>query len=269
MRNNTKQILLTNDDGIYSPGLWVAAETLSDLGYVTVVAPREQYSGAGRSHPNNSDGIIETKRVRVNGQEWKVHAVGGSPAQAVLHGAFEILPQKPDLVVSGINYGENVGTGITVSGTVGAALEAAGIGVPAMAVSLETLIEYHYSLSDDVDFSTAGHFTHLFANLLLSKEMPPDVDALKIDIPINATPETSWEITRISQIRLFEAIKPQRDSFEEPGKFTYRFSQGWQAAEPGTDIHTVGIKKTVSVTPLSLDLTSRIDFNDFDRYLRA
>jgi 5'-nucleotidase len=268
MRNNTKQILLTNDDGIYSPGLWVAAETLADLGYVTVVAPRDQYSGAGRSHPNDSDGIIETKRVRVNDQEWKVHAVGGSPAQAVLHGAFEILPQKPDLVVSGINYGENVGTGITVSGTVGAALEAAGIGIPAIAVSLETLIEHHYSLSDDVNFSTAGYFTHLFASLLLSKEMPPDVDALKIDIPISATPDTPWEITRLSRIRLFEAIKPQRDSFEEPGKFSYRFSLGWQTAKPGTDIHTVAIKKIVSVTPMSLDLTSRIDLTDFDRYLR-
>jgi len=78
------------------------------------------------------------EQVCVNGKNWTVHAVGGTPAQAVLHAVLEILPRKPDLVVSGINYGENVGSGVTVSGTVGAALDAAGLGIPALAVSLET-----------------------------------------------------------------------------------------------------------------------------------
>jgi len=78
-----KQILLTNDDGIRSPGLWAAAEALSELGYVTVAAPREQSSGMGRSLPSTSDGIINMEKVQVNGQEWTVYAVGGSPAQAV------------------------------------------------------------------------------------------------------------------------------------------------------------------------------------------
>ncbi|MBM3125285.1 MAG: 5'/3'-nucleotidase SurE, partial [Chloroflexi bacterium] len=98
-------ILLTNDDGIRSPGLWMAAKELSRIGYVTVVAPREQSSGMGRSLPNTSDGIIREEKVQVDGQEWSVYAVGGSPAQAVLHGVLEIVPHKPDLVVSGINYG--------------------------------------------------------------------------------------------------------------------------------------------------------------------
>ena len=75
------QILLTNDDGILSPGLWAAAASLSKLGFVTVTAPREQSSGAGRSMPNLSDGIIQEQRVQVNNQEWSVFAVGGSPAQ--------------------------------------------------------------------------------------------------------------------------------------------------------------------------------------------
>ncbi len=268
MSKSAKQILLTNDDGIHSPGLWAAAGALAKLGHVTVAAPRDQYSGAGRSLPSNSDGIIETKLVHVNGQDWTVFAVGGSPAQAVLHGALEILPKKPDLVVSGINFGENLGTGITISGTVGAALEAAGIGIPAIAVSLETLIEHHYSLSEEVDFTTAAYFTHFFASLLLSREMPPDVDTLKIDIPIDAIPGTPWEITRISHVRLFEAVKPQRKSFKEPGKFGYRFAPGWQDAEPGTDVHTLLIKKADSVTTLSLDLTSRVNLRNFDRKLR-
>src|SRR5512137_740517 len=112
------QILLTNDDGIRSPGLWAAAEALSDLGYVTVAAPRDQSTAMGRSMPHVSDGVIRPETLHVRDKDWTVYAVGGSPAQAVLHGILEIMPQRPDLVVSGINYGENVATGITVSGTV-------------------------------------------------------------------------------------------------------------------------------------------------------
>src|SRR5512136_1930997 len=108
------QILLTNDDGIQSPGLWAAAEALSDIGYVTVVAPRDQSSGMGRSLPSTSDGIIRPQPLTVRGREWTVYSVGGSPAQAMLHGMLEIMPCKPRLVVSGINYGENVAAGITI-----------------------------------------------------------------------------------------------------------------------------------------------------------
>ena len=111
------QILLTNDDGIRSPGLWAAAGALASLGHVTVAAPKEQSSGMGRSLPSTSSGIIHEEQLEINGQNWTVYAVSGSPAQAVLHAILEIMPQKPDLVVSGINYGENLGLGITVSGT--------------------------------------------------------------------------------------------------------------------------------------------------------
>lgn len=269
MQNKKKQILLTNDDGIFSPGLWAAASVLADLGFVTVVAPREQYSGAGRSLPLHSDGIIETKQVQVNGKQWLVHAVGGSPAQAILHGVLEVLPCLPDLVVSGINFGENIGTGITASGTVGAALEAASIGIPALAASLETPIEHHFSLSEEIDFSAAAHFTKFFAQVLLSQEMPKDVDLLKLDVPFCATIDTPWEITRISRIHVFEAIPPQRNEWNEPGQVGYRFRPDFQDAEPGTDTHTIRIKKAVSVTPLSLDLTSRIDLEKLEEKFRA
>jgi 5'-nucleotidase len=83
-------ILLTNDDGIRSPGLWAAAEALSRLGFVTVAAPREQSSGAGRSLPSTSDGVIREEIIEVRGQQWKAYAVGGTPAQAVQHGLLEI-----------------------------------------------------------------------------------------------------------------------------------------------------------------------------------
>src|SRR5512139_2678376 len=162
MTKKKLHILLTNDDGIRSPGLWAAASELSKIGYVTVAAPREQSSGMGRSLPSTSDGIIRKEQVQVNGQKWDVYAVGGSPAQAVLHGILEIVPHKPDLIVSGINYGENVGLGITISGTVGAAMEASAMGYPALAVSLETETQYHLTHSEDVDFSAAAYFTAFF-----------------------------------------------------------------------------------------------------------
>ena len=91
------QILLTNDDGIQSPGLWTAASALSELGFVNVVAPRDQFSGAGRSLPIYSDGLIDQQKMEINGMDWNVYAVGGTPAQAVLHAVFEILPEKPIL----------------------------------------------------------------------------------------------------------------------------------------------------------------------------
>jgi len=212
MTKSRPQILLTNDDGILSPGLWAAAATLSKLGFVTVTAPREQSSGAGRSMPTSSDGIIQEQRVQVNGQEWSVFAVGGSPAQTVLHAVYEVMKSKPDLVVSGINYGENVGSGITISGTVGAALEAASLGIPAMAVSLEADPKYHMSYSADVNFSVAAGFTASIARLLLEKKFPADVNVLKVEIPSDATVDTPWQMTRVSRQRYYEPVAPQRAS---------------------------------------------------------
>jgi len=263
------QILFTNDYGIRSPGLWAAAEALSQIGYVHVAAPREQYSGAGRSLPYSSDGIIKVESVVVNGQEWMVHAVGGTPAQAVLHGVLEIMPQRPDLVVSGINYGENVGSGITVSGTVGAALEAASLGIPSLAVSLETHVSQHLSYSTEVDFSAAAYFTAYFGRVLLEQRMPLDVHVLKIDVPANSTPETPWEVTRLSRQGYFEPIPPERSSWGVPGRVGYRASSTPEQDPAGTDVHSLRVRRVVSVTPLSLDLTSRVELKALENLLRA
>lgn len=269
MMNNRKcQILLTNDDGIRSPGLWAAAAALEKLGFVTVAAPREQSSGTGRSLPSTSDGRIDLQQVQVNGRNWEVHAIGGTPAQAVLHGVLEILPQKPDLVVSGINYGENLGTGITVSGTVGAALEGAALGIPALAISLETHIEDHLSYSEQVDFSTAAYFTAYFARQLLEHQLPPDVDVLKIDLPAAATRQTPWEITRLSRVRFYEALAPEREAWDQPARMGYQLSPHWHTAPPGSDVHAVRVKQVISVTPLSLDLTTRTPLAEVERALR-
>jgi 5'-nucleotidase len=262
------QILLTNDDGIRSPGLWAAAASLSDLGFVTVTAPREQSSGMGRSLPSTSDGIIEEKRVQVNGREWSVFSVGGSPAQAVLHGVYEVLKRKPDLVVSGINYGENVASGITISGTVGAAMEAASLGIPAMAVSLEAHSKYHLSYSEEMNFSAAAVFTARFANILLKKKFPADVNLLKVDVPADASVDTPWQLTRISLQRYYEPIQPKRESWNEPARLEYQEAGVLEGEAEDTDVFVLRRKRFISVTPMSLDLTSRVNFAELDKLMR-
>lgn len=264
-----RPILLTNDDGIGSPGLWAAAEALSALGFVTVVAPREQQSGSGRSMPVASDGAIGEESVRVGEKTWTVYSVGGSPAQAVQHAIFEVMPSPPVLVVAGINYGENVTTSVTISGTVGAALEAAAAGIPALAVSQETESRFHLTHAEEVDFRAAAYFTAFFAERLLAAERPADVDVLKIDIPMGATPETGWRLTRLSRARYYIPVPPSRRALAEPGVLTYRVADDQLAMEPGTDAYALRVERLISVTPLSLDMTSRVDFAALEARLRA
>ena len=263
------QILLTNDDGILSPGLWAAAEALAQLGFVHVVAPRDQFSGAGRSLPSTSDGIITPRQVTVHETEWTVYSVGGTPAQAVLHAVYEILPERPSLVVSGINYGENLSVGITASGTVGAALEGAGLGIPALAISLETKVEHHRSYSTEVDFSTAAHFTTYFGRMLLEHRMPADVDLLKVDVPADAPPATPWKLTRLSRMLYFESVPAVRASLDQPGPMGYRMAEGFHLDPPGTDVYAMQVLRVVAVTPMSLDMTSRVDFDELGRLMRG
>jgi 5'-nucleotidase len=260
-------ILLTNDDGINSPGLRAAAEALATLGWVTVVAPREQWSGAGRSLPSTTGGAIHAQRQAIGGDHWEVFAVDGTPAQAVQHGVLELVPRRPDLVVSGINYGENVGSGITISGTVGAAMEAASFGIPALAVSLETPKEYHLTHSEDIDFSTAAYFTRLFARLIFQTRLPADVDVVKVDVPAMATSATEWKVTRLSRERYYLPVKPQRENLSDRHRVDY-LRQLESEPEPDSDVAAMISGSFVSVTPLSLDLTSRIDLEAWERELK-
>jgi len=222
----------------------------------------------GRSLPNTSDGIISEEQVQVNGQVWSAFAVGGSPAQSVLHGVLEVLKFKPDLVVSGINYGENVASGVTISGTVGAAMEAASLGIPALAVSLEANSKYHLSYSDDVDFSVAAGFAAQIARLLLEKKLLVDVNLLKVDVPSDATKDTPWQLTRVSRQRYYEPVAPERASWSEPGTVGYRESASLNNEPQDTDVYVLRMKRWVSVSPLSLDLSSRVDLTLLDKMLR-
>jgi 5'-nucleotidase len=268
MNIESPQILLTNDDGISSPGLWAAAEALSTVGFVTVAAPQLQYSGGGRSLAGKADGSIQPTELQIGNQVWTCYAINGTPTQAAQYGIFSIMKHKPDLVVSGINYGENPTHDVTMSGTVGAAIEAASVGIPSIAISLELLSEDWFGYSRDVDFSTAAFFAQKFARLLLEKNLPSDVNVLNINVPAHATPETPWHITRLSHNRYFYPIVKQDPNTGQPQMDARIQVLQEEQNTPDTDIHVLKLKKEVSVTPLSIDLTSRVNLQDLETLLR-
>lgn len=269
MNNQTQpQILLTNDDGINSPGLWAAAEALSTLGFVTVAAPRDQCSSTSRSKPVSSDGVIHESEVEVKGKTWKVYALGGTPAQAVEYGILVIMPRKPDLVVAGINYGENIGSGVTISGTVGAALEGAAFGIPSLAVSMTTEVRHHFTYSDEIDFSVAAHFTSLFARFLLGGSRFDDVHVLNVEVPSSATLTTPWRLARLSRRRYYLPVVPKRIRLGEPSRIEYEADLDVSSLDPDTDTYVLHVLDQISVTPLSFDLTSRVDLTKLEKAIR-
>jgi len=269
MKDGRYQILLTNDDGIQSPGIWAAAEALSKLGFVTLAAPRDQASSTGRSMLLTSDGRIHSNTLRIGNQDWQAYAVGGTPAQTVMHAVLEIMADNPpDLVVSGINYGENVGDIITISGTVGAAMEGASLGIPSMAVSLQLTSDDFFNYSTQVDFRAAAHFTHLIAEMMLKNKMPPDVDLLKVEVPADATPETPWRITRLARHRYYRPAVARKGSWEDEDAFGFKVDVKRGDISADSDIYALLFDKVVSVTPLSMDMTSRVDLKDFEDGLR-
>jgi 5'-nucleotidase len=263
-----KLILVTNDDGIDSPGLLAAAGALLDLGQVIVAAPREQQTSTGRSYSQASDGRIERRELSWHGQALEAYSVGGTPAQAVAHAVLEILPKRPDLVVAGINYGENVGSGVTISGTVGAALEAAALNLPALAVSLQMLSDNWYSYAK-LDFNAAAHFSAYFARAVLERGLPADADLLKIEVPVEATPETEWKLVRQSRLRYYVPYLVRQGRWDEPGQVAARIQVNPEEVEAESDVRALMFEKVVAVTPMSVDLTSRVDWKALDRRLRG
>lgn len=262
------EILLTNDDGIESRGLWAAAEALDGIAEVTIIAPTRQWSGAGRSVPPNNPGRIFRQQRSMDGVERTVYAVEGTPAQAVLFGLLEILPQPPALVVAGINAGENVGTSVTLSGTIGAVLEAAGAGIRALAVSLQIPIEQHLARSVDADYSIAAFHTGFFAAKMLTGWSLADVDALKVDVPSDATRDTPWKITRISRSRYFVPVRPVRADPAEEAQIPFLIEFDAAEEDPQSDVYALRVERKVAVSPISLDLSSRIDLAALETILR-
>jgi 5'-nucleotidase len=201
-------ILVTNDDGIDSVGLWFAVEALLPLGEVFVVAPDRQWSGGGRSMPPNVTGRLTPAARQVNGEWVNAYAVDASPALAVVHGVTELAPRRPALVVSGVNFGANLGIEVTISGTVGAALEGGAFEIPSLAISLEMDPAHHLTGDTSADYVAAMAFTQQFARQLLAQPLPYDVAALNVNIPSTAMPHTPWRLAPLSRCRYFLPLVP-------------------------------------------------------------
>lgn len=262
-------ILVTNDDGIDSPGLAAVAEALDSLGELLIVAPRVQQTSMGRarSQLGDRDGRLFARTIKIGRKNWPAYAANATPAMAVEHGIQELASRRVDLVVSGINYGENVGSRVTVSGTIGAALEAADNAIPAIAASLELMNTDYHEYHQEIDFTVAAHFVRLIAQLMLGKELPHDVDLLKIEVPVSATTETPWVVTRQDKFAYYQPVIQERaDRFKGPGYFDHFPQKGKFSAE-GTDAHAQA-QGLVSVTPMSLDLTARVGLDDISDWLK-
>ncbi|MDD4872979.1 MAG: 5'/3'-nucleotidase SurE [Kiritimatiellae bacterium] len=253
-------ILATNDDGIESPGLRALVEAVLPLGKVIVVAPSNQKTSAGRSFVGARSEYFRQMDYQVNGTVLEAYHCECSPARIVLH-AFDILfkDKKPDLLVSGINYGENLGTNVTISGTIGAALQAASYGVQGLTVSLQTEMEDHFNYPE-LDWSTVRHFARQFAALMLEREFPADVDILNVNVPAVATNNTQFKWTKLSRQSYFanHINDPTILSRIGDARCCYGFKK--ETLEPDSDILAFS-QGLVTVTPMSMDLTSRVDIN--------
>ncbi len=261
-------ILLTNDDGIGARGLREAALALLPLGDVWIVAPEQQWSAASRSMLRSVSGRITPYPYTIEQVTLPAFAIDATPTLAVIHATSEILPRRPDLVVAGINSGENLSTEVTVSATVGAALEAAAQGIPALAISLAMEKDYHYHAEGNhaAEYSGARAYTQRCARWLLTHTLPFDVDVLNVNLPAGATPATPWRLTRLSRARYFIPLPPDRANGE--GRPGYTILEDMSRVEPDSDVAALRLYNSVSITPLSLDLTARVDFGALEEKLR-
>lgn len=247
-------IFLTNDDGIASPGLMAAAEALFPLGRLVVAAPRDQQTSMGRACTSGSGAKLEPYPLAVSGTSVEAYTFDGSPAAVVRHALLCIPNFRPALIVAGINYGENIGTNVTGSGTVGATLEGASRGVPGLAMSLETSVEAHRVYTEQ-DWTGSAYFTHFFAGMILRKGLPSGTGVLKVEVPAGADAGTPWQVTRLSPFPYYQM------HFEEPSlasaREDMRYSKRPGHGEPeDTDAYAVRTARVVAVTPLDLDLTA-------------
>ena len=229
-------ILITNDDGIQAPGLRALANALKDFAKITIVAPSHERSASAQSltlrQPIYVDEIAEGE-----------YAVEGTPADAMILAFHTLLKEKPDLVVSGINPGGNLGENIYYSGTVGAAMEAAINRVPAIAVSVACR-------DRKFTFSHAAHFARHVAPMVLDHGLPPGV-ILNINVPQDWG--GSVKLTRQSSKVTRNVLQPGTDP---RGRRYYWLSEQQlkDGIDPDTD-HAAIRDGAISITPLILDHT--------------
>lgn len=266
MSNNQKSkiplIVLTNDDGIKSPGLYALARAMLTLGEVLIVAPLHQQTSMGRSFAGT--GRVQSVDYIVDGKHVRAFAVAATPAIAVRNALLLYAERTPALLVSGINYGENVANGVTISGTVCAAIEGATHRIPALAVSQATPVSMHRSHSRSIDFSVAAYFAQSFARRILTRGMPRGTDVVNLNVPEGANPKTAWRWTTVSRKNYFrsQVLEGKR------GKFLrgYETNLDREAPEPDSDVRAVIVDRVVSVTPITFDLTARVSAQERARW---
>jgi 5'-nucleotidase len=238
-------ILISNDDGIYSPGVKALAEAVSDRGHqVTVVCPDRERSATGHCltlhEPLRVDAITQFYSPAITA--W---ACSGTPSDTVKLALDALMPQRPELVLSGINRGANLGTDVLYSGTVSAAMEGAMEGVPSVAFSLTSF--------SSVDFSAAAAFAQTLVEAIALEALPA-FTLLNVNIPAIAAADICGVVTTRLGIRRY------RDLFEkriDPRGKTYYWLSGEvieEEAAIGTDIQAIK-DNYITITPLKNDLT--------------
>lgn len=239
------KILISNDDGINAMGIRALALALQELGQVYVVAPERNQSATG--HAVTMHTPLRSKSVKELGNNITAWWVNGTPADCVKLGIENLMKAKPDLVVSGINMGENLGTDVIYSGTVSAAVEAAIFGIPAIAFSYQ---DYNAE-----DMTVAAEAAKQITTLLLKRGIPSN-QVLNINIPKVSSLD---EIKGIKLCKL--GVKIYKNNFEErkdPKGNEYYWLSGELIQQPedqATDIYAVN-HKYISITPLEIDMTS-------------
>jgi len=231
-------ILVSNDDGIRSEGIEALASACASLGEVWVVAPDREQSAS-------SHALTLQRPLRVEELGPRQFAVDGTPADCVNLAICGILPERPGLVVSGINKGANLGDDITYSGTVSAAMEGTLLGIPSIALSLVA--------RDRFDFAAAAGFARSLARYVIAHP-PAPYTLLNVNVPgIARTAITGIRITRQGKRRFGDAVVEKRD----PRGKKYYWIGGSELGfvdEPGTDFAAVD-DGAISITPIHLDLT--------------
>lgn len=231
--------LLSNDDGYMSPGLDVLAKEISRLGKVTVVAPDRDRSGASNSLTLDTPLSVKTA---ANGYRY----VNGTPTDCVHLAITGLLEDVPDMVISGINSGPNLGDDVLYSGTVAAAMEGRFLGRPAVAVSLAGNNVSHFEM--------AAELVRTFMERMLSESLPKEL-LLNINIPdIDRSELNSWETTRLGKRHKSEASIRMSDP---KGREVFWIGPAGAGNDvgPGTDFHAIQ-NRNISVTPLQFDLTN-------------
>jgi len=249
-------ILVTNDDGIASPGLRAAAEAVVDLGDLLVVAPADGQTSMSRALSSGPGvGAITATTLEVGGHGVTAYAVVASPALAVAHAMLELADRRPALCVSGVNYGENIGGGLGVSGTIGAAMQAASYDIPALAASLQVDVS-DWHAADERDWSAAIYFTRLLATQLLDEGLPEEVALVNLNVPDTATTSTPWRQTTQSRLAYYLQKHPGGRDRGTPIRLAVAVNPDQSRVEPGSDVEALVRDRIVSVTPLAWSWTA-------------